>query len=213
MGVEIWLFLGIAAMVTFTPGPDTALSLRNSLAGGRSAGIATAFGVSSGQMVWALATALGLVAIIAAAKPVFLAIQYLGAAYLIWLGMQSLWFAWRGHGETATDGAAGQQLVRHLTWRRAYLQGLLSNLGNPKMAVFFASLLPNFVPGPDPDFLAMMGLGALFGAMGLSWLIVHALLIDRAGTFLQRPRIRRVLDSVTGIALVAFGIRIATMEK
>src|SRR5215216_395217 len=92
-------FIGIAALVICTPGPDTAMTIRNALLGGRSAGLATALGVSTGLAIWALATSAGLVALLVASEPLFLAVKYAGAAYLIWLGVQSLRaaFSFGGH--------------------------------------------------------------------------------------------------------------------
>src|SRR5258705_10727920 len=95
---SVLAYLLISLLVIVTPGPDTALTIRNTLLGGRSNGIATALGVSAGQMVWALATAAGLVAIVLASEQVFNIVRLVGAAYLIWLGLQTLYRAFRTHG-------------------------------------------------------------------------------------------------------------------
>src|SRR5438445_12646249 len=132
-------FVALAIVVIVTPGPDTALRIRNTLAGGRSAGIATAVGVALGQATWSLATSVGVSALLVAAEPAFAALKLAGAAYLIYLGAQSLWSAYRGRSaHPAVD--AGLPRVRTAT---ALRQGVLSNLTNPKMAVFFPSLLPS----------------------------------------------------------------------
>src|ERR1044071_3930826 len=127
-------FIGIAALVICTPGPDTAMTLRNALLGGRSAGLATALGVSTGLAIWALATSAGLVALLIASEPLFLAVKYAGAAYLIWLGLQSLRAAF---GSGAPLQAIGRPSTRGLPPRQAYVQGVVSDLGNPKIAAFF----------------------------------------------------------------------------
>ena len=137
--VELFGFLFVAAVVIVTPGQDTALTIRNTLAGTRRAGIATAAGVSTGQAVWTLATSVGLAAVIAASEPVFRAVKLAGAAYLVLLGIQSLREAMRRRTRPTPDGVAPS-----VGASRAFRQGLLSNLGNPKMAVFFTSLLPQF---------------------------------------------------------------------
>ena len=139
-------FIGIAALVICTPGPDTAMTIRNALLGGRSAGLATALGVSTGLAIWALATSAGLVALLIASEPLFLAVKYAGAAYLIWLGVQSLRAAF---GPSALQQAIAQPATRGLRPRQAYLQGVVSDLSNPKIAAFFSSLGTRGKSGAD----------------------------------------------------------------
>src|SRR5690349_3121058 len=136
----LWAFLGISLLVIATPGPDTALTVRNTLLGGRRGGGFTAAGVAAGHAIWARATSGGLVALLVGSEPVFQAVKWLGAAYLVWLGLQALWGACHGR---AAPTAVGGPSVR-LAGATAFRQGLLSDLGNPKMAVFFSSLLPQF---------------------------------------------------------------------
>jgi threonine/homoserine/homoserine lactone efflux protein len=96
--------------------------------------------------------------------------------------------------------------------RTAYRQGLLSNLGNAKVAVFFTSLLPQFAPGGDAAFLTMLPLGLCFAALTLAWLTAYAFAVARAAVVLNRPRVRRAVDACTGSALVLFGLRIGTSD-
>jgi threonine/homoserine/homoserine lactone efflux protein len=145
-----------------------------------------------------LAAAAGLAALLRASEPAFLALRLAGAAYLVYLGAHALWSAGRGDAgwhRTITSGKGAP-----------FRQGLLSNLGNPKMAVFFTSLLPQFAD----TFVGLLALGLLFGAMTLVWLSAYASAVARAGNVLRRPRVRRALDAVTGLVLVAFGLRLAT---
>jgi threonine/homoserine/homoserine lactone efflux protein len=186
-------FLGIAAIVIVVPGPDTALTVRNTLADGRAHGIATAFGVCSGLSVWTIAASAGLAAVVTASQPLFEAIRVAGALYLVWLGVQTL----RGHG-TRLDAEARPG--------SGFPQGLLSNLGNPKIVVFFTSLLPQFASG----FAALAALGLVFCALTLVWLVACAAVVARARTAIIRPRVRRAMDTVAGVALIAFGLRLAT---
>jgi threonine/homoserine/homoserine lactone efflux protein len=199
---EVAAFLAVAAVVICTPGPDTALTIRNSLLGGRRAGIFTAVGVSTGQAVWTLAASAGVAALLVASEPAFRALKLVGAAYLVWLGAQTLWRAFRrrAHPERA---AARSALLPAQAWR----QGVISNLGNPKMAAFFTSLLPQF---GDASFAAMFGFGLFFCALTFVWLTGYAFVVARAGDVLRRDRVRRVLDAVMGAVLVAFGLRLAT---
>jgi threonine/homoserine/homoserine lactone efflux protein len=197
-------FLAVAALVIVTPGQDTALTIRNALAGGGRAGVATALGVSAGQAVWALATSAGLAAVVVASEPVFRGLQLLGAAYLVYLGGHALLRALRR--ERVTVVRRGGALRRGAAFR----QGVLSNLANPKMAVFFTSLLPPFAAfGAEASFGPMLGLGLLFCAITLAWLSANALAVDRATRVLRRPAVCRALDAVTGVVLVALGLRVA----
>ena len=198
-------FVALAIVVIVTPGPDTALTIRNTLVGGRPAGVATAVGVALGQATWSLATSVGVAALLVAAEPAFAALKLVGAAYLVYLGIQSLWSAFRGQpAQPAVPGAHPR--VRTTT---ALRQGFVSNLSNPKMAVFFPSLLPQFVAGDAPPFFALLALGTLFCVMTLAWLTAYAFAVARAGDVLRRSAVRRAVEAVTGIVLVAFGIRVA----
>jgi threonine/homoserine/homoserine lactone efflux protein len=197
---ELLAFVGVAAVVIVTPGQDTALTIRNTLAGGRAAGFRTAAGVVAGQAVWAVAASLGVAALIVASEPAFVALKFAGAAYLVFLGGLALLAAVRGRAHGGDHPAAGGRELR---------QGLLSNLGNPKMAVFFTSLLPQF----GGSFPALLGLGLLFCAMTLAWLCAYAGVVARAGDALRRPRVQRTLDALTGGVLVALGVRLATATR
>jgi threonine/homoserine/homoserine lactone efflux protein len=199
-------FLGVALLVIASPGQDTALLIRNTLMGGRSAGIATGAGVVLGQSVWGIATSAGLGALIVASQPAFLALRVAGAAYLVFLGLSSLWAALRRRAKLAAGSASPHRRMRGTT---ALRQGMLSNLGNPKMIVFFLSLLPQFAT----TFAGLELHALLFSGMTLAWLTLYATGIAKASGVLLRPRIRRALDAVTGLALVAFGLRLATEQR
>jgi threonine/homoserine/homoserine lactone efflux protein len=193
-------FLGVAIVVIVTPGQDTALTVRNTLAGGRRAGVRTAAGVVCGQAVWAFAASVGVAALLVASEPAFVALKFAGAAYLVYLGIQSLVAAVRRRPHVVSSVPVGGH-----EWR----QGLLSNLGNPKMAVFFSSLLPQF----GDTFPVLLALGLLFCALTLAWLSAYAFAVARAGDVLRRPPVRRTLDAVTGTALVALGVRLAAADR
>lgn len=197
---ELAAFLGISILVIVTPGQDTALTIRNTLLGERPAGVATAGGVAAGQACWTVAASIGLAALLVASEPVFVALKLVGAAYLVYLGLHALRQAIHPVAR-AVDRAADAPLAPP----RAFRQGLLSNLGNPKMAVFFTSLLPQF----GSSFWSLLALGLLFCALTLAWLSAYSFAVARAGDLLRRPRIRRSLDALTGTILVAFGIRLA----
>ncbi len=201
-------FVAVSAVVICTPGQDTALTIRNTLAGGRGSGIATAVGVAAGQAIWTIAASAGVVALLSASEPVFRTLKLVGAAYLVYLGAQSIFAALRGREHRRPIRAGEAQLVPS----RALRQGLLSNLGNPKMAVFFASLLPQFVPAGSASFVALLALGLLFCSMTLAWLTLYALAVAKARRLLS-GRVRRALDALTGLVLVALGARLATERR
>ena len=192
-------FVGISILVIVTPGQDTALTIQNSLLGGRRGGIFTALGVSVGQAIWALATSVGLAALIVAFEPALVALKLAGAALLVYLGVQALARAIRG--QTPEPRRSG----RHSPFR----QGLVSNLANPKMAVFFTSLLPQFAD----SFTGLLALGIVFSAMTFAWLSAYAVVVAKAGDVLRRPPIRRAFDAVLGAVLVSFGIRLASDRR
>jgi threonine/homoserine/homoserine lactone efflux protein len=184
-------FLAISAVVIATPGPDTALTIRNALQGGRRGGIFTALGVSTGQLIWAVATSLGLVALLLASEPVFHALKLVGAAYLVYLA------------------ARGPRLGG---WT-AFRQGVINDLANPKMAVFFASVLPQFAPQGHGMLSQLVGLGLVFAVMTFAWLALYATAVAAAGAWMRGSGVRRAVDALAGTALVALGVRVAAADR
>jgi threonine/homoserine/homoserine lactone efflux protein len=209
MAANVPAFLGVAALVLVSPGPDTALVTRNALLHGRGPALATSLGVAMGLLVWTLASALGVAAVVHASATAFTALKLAGAAYLIWLGVQALRSA--GHG-LAQAGAGGTS-TRRIGARRGFRQGLLSNLANPKIAVFFTSLVPQFVGSGHGVLLPSLLLGALFALMTVTWLSGYAVLAAKAGGLLRRPRVNAALDRVSGCVLIGLGLRLATEHR
>jgi threonine/homoserine/homoserine lactone efflux protein len=195
-------FVAVSAVVICTPGQDTALTIRNTLSGGRRNGIATAVGVALGQAIWTLAASAGLVALLHASEPAFHALKLAGALYLVYLGLLSLRAALtRKHAhEPAPSTGRGR--------RHGLRQGVLSNLGNPKMAVFFATLLPQFAPAEGPTFVTLFLLGLVFCSLTLAWLTLYAFAVAKAQRLIS-GRVRRALDALTGLVLAALGLRLA----
>ena len=149
--------------------------------------------------MWTLATSAGVAALLVASEPAFVALKLIGAAYLVYLGAEALWSVVRGR---ASRLAAAPHGVSH-----PFRRGALSNLGNPKMAVFFTSLLPQF----GGSFASLLALGLLFCSMTLVWLTGYAVVVAKAGDVLRR--FRRLVDAVLGVVLVAFGFRLALSER
>lgn len=200
-------FFALSMVVIAIPGPDTAVTLKNALYSRRS-GIATGVGVVSGLAVWTLAASAGVAAIVAASEPLFVALRIGGGVYLAYLGLQSLLaavrkepFAGLGSGRSAPSAVG------------AYRQGLLSDLGNPKIAVFFTSFLPQFTSSGEPEFWSLLALGLIFCAMVLVWLVAYASAAARVADLLRQGRIRRAIDALSGVVLVGFGVRLALSRR
>jgi threonine/homoserine/homoserine lactone efflux protein len=186
VGINFAAFLGVSLFVILSPGPDTALTIRNTLVGGRGGGIATALGVVSGLATWTVASSAGLAALLVASQPLFLAVRLAGAGYLVFLGLQALRAAFFTKGDLRQLAVArtSSRLKRNV----AYRQGLLSNLSNPKIVVFFLSLLPQFIDRGQASFERLLLLGLIFCAITVTWLTLYAVVVARVGDFLRRDR-------------------------
>ena len=199
MHIDVAPFLVLSTLVILLPGPDTAVVTKHALVGGRRGGISASVGVTIGLSVWTLAAAVGIATLLRASEVAFLTLRIAGAIYLVWIGIQLL----RNPGRTVTQGDPAVS-------RKALRQGLLSDLGNPKVAIFFTSFLPQFVHADSAGFLSLLLLGGTFTILTFLWLLFYSALVGHGASILRRPRIRRVLDRVTGLVLVGFGVRLAT---
>jgi threonine/homoserine/homoserine lactone efflux protein len=195
-------FIGVSVAVVVIPGPDMALVARNVLRHGRSAGIATSVGICTGILGWSIAAALGVSTLLATSAIAFTALKLAGAAYLIYLGISTL----RAHDALLVSGANGRA---SLPWHRAWLQGMLSALLNPKLGVFFLTLLPHFIAPDDPPAVRALQLAVLFDLIGLAWLITYSAMLGAVGAALNRPGPRRFIRWLTGTILVGLGARVA----
>jgi threonine/homoserine/homoserine lactone efflux protein len=193
-------FVAVSVVVVVVPGPDMALVARNILRHGRPAGFATSVGICTGILGWAMAAALGVSTLLATSATAFTALKLAGAAYLIYLGIATL----RAHdAPVATGEHGGSGMSSH----RAWLQGLLSALLNPKLGVFFLTLLPQFIAPGDPSALRALQLAVLFDLIGLVWLLTYSAMLGAVGSALSRPGPRRLMRWLTGTILVGLGAR------
>lgn len=197
-----WEFLVVVLVVVAVPGADFVITLRNTIAGGRAAGAATTAGVGAASCVQGTLVSLGLGALIVQSQPVFLTLKWLGIGYLAFLAVQSLRSAWRG-GDHPTGGGAGPGLRR-----RGLRQGFLCNITNPKMFVFYLSLLPQFVGSSAPLWSWLVHAWTL-PLLGCTWLLVVVVLGGALRETLLRPVARRIIDTTSGLALLAFSARLA----
>jgi threonine/homoserine/homoserine lactone efflux protein len=205
--IELQAFLLLSALIIVTPGQDVALTIRNTIMGGRRAGVVTAIGITAGLLIWLAATAAGLAALLVASETLFLALRLAGGAYLVYFGLRALRDAMR-RDVRADHHLAAPPPGLTLSARTAFRRGLVSNLGNPKIAIFFTTLLPTFDPTGGTG--GILVLGGSFALMTVVWLSFLALAVHRAGEFLRRSRVRRTLDVILGTVFVALGLRVAT---
>ncbi|HEY4349116.1 MAG TPA: LysE family translocator [Gaiellaceae bacterium] len=202
MHVELLPFLAIATLLILIPGPDTAMVTKNAVADGRRSGVYAAVGVSIGLTVWTVATALGIAALLRASAVAFFVLKVAGAIYLGWIGIQML----RSRGLVDDSELTSKRSASGI---RSLRQGLFSDLGNPKIAVFFTSLLPQFVDAHASAFLSFLVLGLIFAVLTLLWLAAYALAVGHATGLLRRPAVRKALDRFTGLVLIGFGVKLA----
>jgi threonine/homoserine/homoserine lactone efflux protein len=197
-------FLGAALVLIMIPGPDQALVTRNALAGGRPAGMWTMIGGATGLSVHATAAAAGVSALLLASHAAFTVLKVIGVAYLVWMGVQTISAARRHrNGEPATE-------VERPVGRLRYLRnGFLCNALNPKVALFFVTFLPQFLPRTGAVFGYALLLSALFAVVYLCWFGLYVIVIDRLAGFLSRARVRARIEQITGVLLVGFAVRLA----
>ncbi|MEV0586837.1 LysE family translocator [Nonomuraea sp. NPDC050310] len=190
-------FTVTALVMIMIPGPDAALMMRTSISHGRAAGLLTMLGGLLGLALHASAAAVGLSALLAASPTAFAVLRWLGIAYLLWLGFQGL----RSRGKLPAEAAPD----RPRTGRLGYVRnGLLSNLLNPKVLLFFVTFLPQFMEGASAALLS-----AIFAGLYAGWFVLYILVVDRLGALLRTPRWQRRIERITGVVLVGFALRLA----
>jgi threonine/homoserine/homoserine lactone efflux protein len=203
---SVLAFTLAATLLTITPGLDTMLVMRTSVRSGGRAGLVAGAGITLGVYAWGAATAFGLSALLLASRLAFDGLRVLGAAYLFTVGARMLWRARRGAGAqsveakaTATPGNAAE----------AFRTGALTNLLNPKVGVFYITLLPAFIPHGAPMLTTSLLLASIHAALGMVWFTLIALLVGRIRRLLDRPAVQRRVEQVTGVAFIGFGTRLA----
>jgi threonine/homoserine/homoserine lactone efflux protein len=193
---QVLAFCGVGLVLAVTPGPDMALVLRNSVRDGRAAGFRTVAGISVGLIGWGLASAFGVAAVLAASSTVFTVLKIAGGVYLVFLGIQTFRALRRNEHVEQVPRTAGSP----------FRQGLVTNLLNPKLAVFFTTLLPQFISADDPYVAKALLLAVLFVLIGLAWLTFYVLVVDVVA---RSRRFRTAVEAISGAVLVALGLRLA----
>jgi len=202
---HVYLFLITALAMILIPGLDTALVTRNTISKGLSGGIKTAFGTGTGIALHSVLAAAGLSEILLKSVVTFEIIKYAGALYLFGLGIV---FVLSKKGNTSEI-----EITQKYANKSPYVQGLLSNVLNPKAIVFFWTFLPQFVAPGSNAFWFLTGLGMILGILTVLWLIVYSSLISKLRKWIERPRIQQQLERVTGLVLIGLGIRIAVESR
>ena len=204
MLTSVLTFIPAAALIVLLPGPDTLVVVRSLLRHGRREAAMTVVGVLSGLAVWVTAASFGLSALLRASETGYTCLKIAGAAYLLFLGAQSL------RARVSPIPITGEAVVRRSLIGGGFGAGLLTDLLNPKVGVFFVSFLPGFIPHGEAVGIVSMLLGAIFIALTASYFVVMLLLAGRVTEWMQNAAIRKRMDRITGCVLIGFGIRLAT---
>ncbi|MGX5214744.1 LysE family translocator [Streptomyces violaceus] len=200
MFVQLLAAVGVLAVLTMVPGPDMAVVTKRAVACGWRDGLRTVGGITAGLLVWGVLTVVGLAAVLAASATAYTAVKLVGAAYLVALGIQSLLGSRKKRAlEQGGTAPAGNP------WRT----GLVSNVFNPKIAVFYTGLLPTLAPTGLSPHAGMALLVLLHAGLTVLWLSGYVALLSKARTFFERPAVRRAMDRVTGVVLIGFGVKVA----
>jgi threonine/homoserine/homoserine lactone efflux protein len=194
----LWTFVPIAALLTITPGAGTAMVVRSTMRGGRRAAVLTVVGNEIGVVVWACLSVLGISALVAASNVAFLVLKAGGAVILVWLGVNSL---------------LGRSAVVARPARNAFRDGLVTSLANPKLAVFYVALFPQFVDGRASVVPTTLLMTVLIVAFDFAWYTGLAALVSRAQREIVRSRVARWVERTTGAVLVALGVRVALEQR
>ncbi|MFB6889527.1 LysE family translocator [Kitasatospora sp. NPDC056327] len=215
MTTALWSFALVVGLLTLTPGLDTALILRTSALGRRRQAWGVVLGIQTGTLLWGTLTSAGVTALLTASQVGYEILRWAGAAYLVWMGIGMLRARAGAADREATDGPAGDAERGDAPagglaagWRR----GLLTNLLNPKVGVFYVAVLPQFIPAGAPHFAAGVALTWVHVLEGLLWSLVLVGFARALRGWLRRPAARRVMDRVTGAVVVGFGVRLAVSD-
>jgi threonine/homoserine/homoserine lactone efflux protein len=210
-------FLGVSVLFVVTPGPDTALTIRNALMGGFRAAAATALGVGTGSLAWALLSALGIAVVLQNSQPAFTVLKLAGAAYVVYLGLRSLFgrlpdpssSLGKERQDSPASAARGQgDRAGSAEHKQAFRQGLVNNLLNPKAGAFFVALFPQFLD-PGESGMRLLAMTLAYVAMVITWLCLYGYVVQRARETQIGIRLRQALPRLTGAVLIALGVRLA----
>jgi RhtB (resistance to homoserine/threonine) family protein len=210
---QLLAFLVVAGLLTITPGADMALVMRHALGGGTRQAFFASLGICLGCLIWGTASALGVAVVLAQSALAFAVLKYVGGAYLVYLGIRAMSAAIRGQQSTTKLSSPPSSLRGYRPEWTCFAQGLLTNLLNPKVAVFYLTFLPQFVAPERPVLPQSVFLATTHVLMGLVWLTLYARFIDRMAAVLLTDRVKRRIEAATGAVLMALGIRLALAKR
>ncbi|WP_053363482.1 LysE family translocator [Bacillus sp. FJAT-27251] len=204
---NFYLFVIMCILLIILPGPDTAIATKNTISLGRAGGLKTALGTCCALLIHTSAAVLGLSAIIVKSSFLFSVFKYVGAVYLIYLGAKTLWAMKKGQAASVELTAKSQ-----FANTSCFKQGFLTNILNPKVAVFFLTFLPQFVDSGSNNFVPFLIMGFTYTVLTAVWFFLYVYLIDQISAFMKKPRTQNMIEGITGTILIGFGIKLA-LEK
>jgi RhtB (resistance to homoserine/threonine) family protein len=204
---NFYLFVVMCILLIILPGPDTAIATKNTLTVGRTGGFRTIFGTCCALLIHTMAAVVGLSAIIVKSAFVFSIFKYFGAVYLVYLGIKTLW-ALRQNKTAPTEMSAESKYGN----KSCFKQGFLTNLLNPKVAVFFLTFLPQFVDAGSSSFIPFLIMGITYTLLTALWFLFYIYLLNQIRTFMKKPRTQMWMEGITGTILIGFGVKLA-LEK
>ncbi|PGT20592.1 MULTISPECIES: LysE family translocator [Bacillus cereus group] len=199
------LFIIMSICLIILPGPDTAMATKNTLVAGKVGGVKTVFGTCVALLIHTLAAVIGLSALIVKSALLFSIFKYVGALYLIYIGIKALLAVRNKEGVNTNDVAISND-NKHTS---CFRQGFLTNLLNPKIAVFFLTFLPQFLNPSHNTFIQLLVMGLTYLILTVIWFAFYIFLIDKISAFMKKPRTQRYIQGLTGIVLIGFGIKLA----
>ena len=206
---QVLAFTGIAALLTITPGADTMLVIRNVLARGGKAGILSTLGICSGLFIHASLSALGLSIILVKSANVFQIVKYAGAIYLVFLGSQSIRRIFHIKDDQLSMVENEKRNNEIVLKKKSFFEGFLTNILNPKVAVFYLAFLPQFISTGDPVFKKSVLLASIHALEGIIWLSFLSLSLNRVKAIIRRPKARKIIEGISGTVLIGFGVKLS----
>lgn len=200
-----FLFIIMSICLIILPGPDTAMATKNTLVAGKVGGVKTVFGTCIALLIHTLAAVIGLSALIVKSALLFSIFKYVGALYLIYIGIKAL-LAVRNKEGVDTNDISLHNEAEHTS---CFRQGFLTNLLNPKVAVFFLTFLPQFLNPNHNTFIQLLVMGLTYLILTVIWFAFYIFLIDKISAFMKKPKTQRYIQGLTGIVLIGFGIKLA----
>lgn len=194
-------FAVLAGLLTLVPGIDTTLVLRTAIARGSKEAFVTLCGIASGVLVWGVAAAVGISALLLMSETAFLIVKYAGAAYLVYMGIQLFRYS-KHHSEAQVE-------VKPQSLTRSFFKGMTTNILNPKVGVFYMAVLPQFIWAGAPTWFAGIMLALVHVTEGMIWLSIIIYATSFARKFLSQPKTKMWIDRIAGSALIGFGIKTA----